>query len=60
MEIKVASEDKKKLWLVYWGSFQTVDNLKRKRWKGNEMCKFCLEGESVDHLLFRCPLVVYI
>jgi hypothetical protein len=40
--------------------FQTVDNLKRKRWKGNEMCIFCLEGESVDHLLFRCPLVVYI
>jgi hypothetical protein len=45
---------------VYRGRIQTVDNLRRKRWKGDEKCQFCLEGESVDHLLFKCPLAVYI
>jgi hypothetical protein len=34
--------------------------VKRKKWKGSEMCHFCLEGESMDHLLFRCPLAIYI
>jgi hypothetical protein len=37
-----------------------MDNLKKKRWKGEERCLFCLERESVDHLLFRCSLLVYI
>jgi hypothetical protein len=31
------------LWLVYRGRVQTVDNLKKKRWKGEEKCRFCLE-----------------
>jgi hypothetical protein len=48
------------LWLVYRGRIQTVDNLRKKRWKGDEKCQFCLESESVDHLVFRCPLSVYI
>jgi hypothetical protein len=30
------------LWLVYRGRIQTVDNLKRKRWKGDEKCQFYL------------------
>jgi hypothetical protein len=42
------------------GRIQTMDNLKKKRWKGDEKCQFCLEGELVDHMLFRCPLSVYI
>jgi hypothetical protein len=24
-----------------------------------EKCHFCLESESMNHLLFRCPLAVY-
>jgi hypothetical protein len=48
------------LWLVYRERIQTVDNLKKKRWKGDEKCQFCLESESVDHLLFMCPLAVYV
>jgi hypothetical protein len=28
--------------------------------EGDKKCKFCLESESADHLLFRCPLSVYI
>jgi hypothetical protein len=39
---------------------QTVDNLRKKEWKRDEKCKFCLEGESVNHLLFECSLAVYV
>jgi hypothetical protein len=45
---------------VYRGRIQIVDNLKRKRWKGEGKCQFFLERESVDHLLFRCPMEVYV
>jgi hypothetical protein len=48
------------LWLVFRGRIQTVDNLKRKKWKGEEKYQFCLERESGDYLLFSCPLVVYV
>jgi hypothetical protein len=48
------------VWLVYRGRIQIVDNLKRKRWKGEGKCQFFLERESVDHLLFRCPMEVYV
>jgi hypothetical protein len=48
------------LWLVFRERIQTVDNLKKKRWKGEEKCMFCLECESVDHLLFGCYLAVYV
>jgi hypothetical protein len=48
------------LWLVYRERIQTVDNLKKKRWKGDEKCQLCLESKSVDHLLFMCPLAVYV
>jgi hypothetical protein len=45
---------------VYRGRIQTVDNLKRRRWNGDEKCQFCLKRESAGHLLFRGPLAVYI
>jgi hypothetical protein len=45
---------------VFRERIHTMDNLKKKRWKGEERCLFCLERESVDHLLFRCSLLVYI
>jgi hypothetical protein len=48
------------LWLVFRERIQTVDNLKKKRWKGEEKCMFCLECEFVDHLLFGCYLAVYV
>jgi hypothetical protein len=39
MEIKATFENKK-IWLVYRGRIQTVDNLKRKRWKGMRNVSF--------------------
>jgi hypothetical protein len=48
------------LWLVFRERTQTIDNLRKKKWKGDEKCKFCLESECVNHLLFECPLAVYV
>jgi hypothetical protein len=47
------------VWLVYQGRIQTADNLIRKHWKGDRKCKFC-EEESVNHLLFLCPIASYL
>jgi hypothetical protein len=38
---------------------QTVDNLGRKKWKGSKLCQLCNEEENVEHLLFRCPIAVF-
>jgi hypothetical protein len=48
------------IWLVYQGRVQTADNLIRKQCKGDKKCKFCGEDEIVNHLLFLCPITVYI
>jgi hypothetical protein len=47
------------VWLVYQGRIQTADNLIRKNWKGDKKCKF-YEEESVNHLLFLCPIASYL
>jgi hypothetical protein len=47
------------VWLVYQGRIQTADNLIRKQWKGDRKCKFC-EEESVNHLLFLCPIASHL
>jgi hypothetical protein len=44
------------IWLVIRNRIQTVDNLGRKKWKGSKLCN---EEESVNHLLFRCPIAVF-
>jgi hypothetical protein len=48
------------LWLVFQGRVQTTDNLSKKAWTGENKCKFCLEEEYVDHLIFTCPLSAFI
>jgi hypothetical protein len=48
------------LWMVFQGRVQTTDNLSKKAWKGENKCKICLEEESVDHLIFTCPLSAFI
>jgi hypothetical protein len=47
------------VWLVLRNRIQTVDNLGRKKWKGSKLCQLCNEEENVDHLLFRCPIAVF-
>jgi hypothetical protein len=39
----------------------TRDQLKKRMWKGEEMCSFCRSNESIEHIFFQvhgwCSLV---
>jgi hypothetical protein len=37
-----------------------TDNLIRKQWKGSKFCQFYQAEESVDHLIFECPVAVFV
>jgi hypothetical protein len=44
------------MWLVEQGAILTKDNMVKRRWQGNHGCLFCGDFESVNHLLFTCPI----
>jgi hypothetical protein len=48
------------VWLVHKDRVQTADNLGRKQWRGSKFCQFRQDEESVDHLIFKCPIVVFV
>jgi len=50
------------LWMASHDRIHTTQQLKRRNWVGSndcsKDCKFCLKEESVEHLLFKCPIAV--
>ena len=44
------------MWLVENNVILTKDNLIRRHWVGDPICKFCTTHESIDHLFFQCPV----
>jgi hypothetical protein len=48
------------LWIVWHDRVQTAVQLKRRNWGGQATCKLCGEVEDLDHLLFRCPVSVFV
>jgi hypothetical protein len=40
------------VWLVLRNRVHTTDNLGKKKWRGNKLCKFCQVEETADHLFF--------
>ncbi|KAG8099147.1 hypothetical protein GUJ93_ZPchr0013g37497 [Zizania palustris] len=44
------------IWLMFKGRIQVGDQLKRMNWMGNPNCKLCGQLETIDHLIFQCPL----
>jgi hypothetical protein len=48
------------LWLVRNKKILTKDNLFKRHWQGNLDCIFCGLLESIDHLLFHCPVARFI
>jgi hypothetical protein len=47
------------VWLVTRNRIQTMDNLGKKSWQGSNLCQLCNEEESTEHLIFRCPIAVF-
>ena len=44
------------LWMAWKDKLQTAEQLVKRNWKGPISCKLCGEKESVNHLLFQCPI----
>jgi hypothetical protein len=36
-----------------------VDNLGKKRWQGSSLCQLCKDEENTEHLMFRCPIAIF-
>lgn len=48
------------MWLLLEIVIITKINLKRCKWKGNEICAFCTEKETADHLFVGCMTANYV
>ena len=46
-------------WILIKDRILTKENLKKKGWKKVEMCEFCDDHETTEHLFFSCPLAKY-
>jgi hypothetical protein len=46
------------LWMAWHDRIQTVQQLRKRNWVKAQVCKFCEQEESVNHLLFQCPIAV--
>jgi hypothetical protein len=44
------------LWMAWHDRIQTTHQLKRRNWDKDDVCKFCDVEETVNHLLFQCPI----
>jgi hypothetical protein len=59
-KIKIQLKIKVFLWLLYREAILTKDNLVKRNWHENEMCSFCNNYETIQHLFFNCELAKFI
>jgi hypothetical protein len=59
-KIKIPLKIKVFLWLLYREAILTKDNLVKRNWHGNEMCSFCNNHKTIQHLFFYCALAKFI
>jgi hypothetical protein len=59
-KLKLPLKIKGFLWLLYKKVILTKDNLVKTIWHGNEMCCFCDNYETIQHLFFDCGLTKFI
>jgi hypothetical protein len=48
------------MWMAAHDRIQCAVQLKNKQWSGAEECFTCGKLESSDHILFQCPIVVFL
>jgi hypothetical protein len=48
------------LWQFFQYRIQTAQQLKSRMWKESEFCLVCGKLENLDHMLFKCPLGVFL
>ena len=47
------------LWLCYHDRVQTLDQLSKRGWKGDNVCVLCGCEETLNHILFTCHLALF-
>jgi len=47
-------------WLIWHNAIPSKDNMKRRKWNGDTLCRFCDQEESIGHLFFSCPAAKYV
>lgn len=48
------------MWLISKNAILTKDNLIKRNWHGDKYCAFCSQEESIQHLMFDCPMASYV
>ena len=48
------------IWMASHDRIQLGVQLKKKQWSGPEKCAACDVLETTDHILFQCPIAVYL
>jgi hypothetical protein len=59
-KLKIPLKIKVFLWYLGRGVILTKDNLARRNWKGNKLCVFCSNSETIGHLFFECHYARFI
>ena len=48
------------IWFLIKGVILTKDNLKKRKWKGDDRCCFCDNKETIQHLFFNCHVAKFV
>lgn len=48
------------MWMSLYDRIQCGVQLKKKQWSGPEKCLICDVHETTDHILFHCPLAIFL
>lgn len=55
-KVKVPLRIKIFMWFVHKGVILTKDNSAKRNWKGNQICNFCRNNQTIRHLFLDFPL----
>jgi hypothetical protein len=48
------------LWLIWHNAIATKENLIKRNWSGNVLCRFCNDRETISHLFFGCVAAKFV
>jgi len=48
------------MWMTAHDRIQCAVQLKKKKWSGQEECFVCGKFETSDHIIFQCPIAVFL
>jgi hypothetical protein len=49
---KLPLKIKKIMWQLFQNAIVTRENMKKRKWPGYPLCSFCMENDTIVHLMF--------